>query len=165
MTPQEMKKRAQELFTQRMHCSQSVLTAGQEKLNRVNYDIVRALGAFGGGFAGTGNVCGCVVGAMAFIGSLYCKSQPSEKEDPHFWRIGRGLMQEFEKLTQSYGGIRCIDIAGVDWNNRDQVNQYYSKENGRWQRCVDLVGETARLLGDILESIPNIPASGVIGQR
>ena len=160
MTPQEMKTRAQEIFTQRMHCSQAVLTAGQEKLNRVNYDIIRAVGAFGGGFAGTGKVCGCVVGAIALISSVYCKSRPEEKEDPHFWRLGRGLVQEFEKLTESYGGICCRDIAGVDWNNRDQVKQYYSGADGRWQRCKDVVGETARLLGEILEGIEtSLPVS------
>ena len=146
-----MKARAQELLEKGFHCSQAVLVVSQEKLNKVNKEIVRALGGFGGGFAGTGNVCGCMAGGMAIISSVYSKGEADEKEDVRLWKVGRLFVKEFEKLTEPYGGITCMDITGVDWTDREQVKRYYSGADGNREKCLTIVGETARILGEIFE--------------
>ncbi|MBW2100367.1 MAG: C_GCAxxG_C_C family protein, partial [Deltaproteobacteria bacterium] len=46
---------------------------GQEKANRVDPGVVKALGAFGGGIAATGRVCGILVGGVALISSIYSR--------------------------------------------------------------------------------------------
>jgi C_GCAxxG_C_C family probable redox protein len=151
MTPQEMKARAQELLGKGFHCSQAVLAASQEKLGMVNKEVVRALGGFGGGFAGTGYTCGCMAGGMAIISSLYSKGEADEKEDVRLWKLGRLFVKEFEKLTAPYGGVTCKHITGVDWTDREQVKKYYSGADGNREKCLNLAGETARILGEIFE--------------
>ena len=124
---------------------------GQEKTNRVDREVIRAVGPFGGGIASTGKVCGCVSGGVALLGSLYGKSEPGEEEDPRMWKVGYRLVRGFEKLTEQYGSPNCCDIANVDWTNRDDVKSFYSGADGRRERCCRLVGETAKLLGELLE--------------
>ena len=60
-------------------------------------------------------------------------------------------MREFEKLTVTFGGINCIDIAGVDWQDRDAVKAYYSDPGSNRKVCVQLVGDAAYALGELLE--------------
>ena len=125
---------------------------GQEKANKIDKEIIRALGPFGGGIASTGKICGCVTGGVALIGSLYSKAEPGEKEDPRMWKVSYRLVSGFEKLTEKYGSPNCCDIAEVDWRNRDDVKSFYSEKNdSRRERCSLLVGETAKLLGELLD--------------
>ena len=44
---------------------------------------------------------------------------------------------------------RCREIVGVDWRNLDQVKAFREGE-GFWS-CTRLTGDTARLVGEILE--------------
>ena len=78
MTPEDMRQRAIELFNQRFHCSQAILAVGQEKLNRVNEAVIKAVGALGGGVASSGRVCGTLTGGVAFISSLYSRGNLEE---------------------------------------------------------------------------------------
>ena len=80
MQPEEMQKKARELFLQRMHCSQAVLVVGLEKLGIDDPGAIKALGAFGGGIGGCGRTCGVLIGAAAPIGVLYSRSSLDEKE-------------------------------------------------------------------------------------
>jgi hypothetical protein len=85
---------------------------------------------------------------------MFGKGDPEENEDPLcLWEFSRLFVEEFEKLTEPYGGICCHDIVGVDWTDLEQVKQFSAGEDGRKQRCFDLVGETARMLGEILEDM------------
>ena len=60
MTPAEMRDQAVELFKKRMHCSQAVLAVGLAKMGLDEPELVRAMGALGGGIASTGRACGCL---------------------------------------------------------------------------------------------------------
>ncbi|MBU1902620.1 MAG: C-GCAxxG-C-C family protein, partial [Proteobacteria bacterium] len=77
----------------------------------VNEEVIKAMGAFGGGIASTGRVCGALVGGVALVSSIYSRGNLNEKEDPKMWRLGYKLTKIFETLTQPYGGINCREIA------------------------------------------------------
>jgi len=48
------------------------------------------------------------------------------------WGYTRELLKRFrEEIVQSHGGIRCREIAGVDWTNREQVQSFYNGEKFR----------------------------------
>jgi hypothetical protein len=47
--------------------------------------------------------------------------------------------------------MNCRDIAGVDWKNRAAVKEYYNNPESRRKICVELVGEAAFVLGELLE--------------
>jgi C_GCAxxG_C_C family probable redox protein len=159
MQPDEMRDKAIDLFTKRMHCSQVLAMIGLEKLGVNDPSVIKALGAFGGGIGGTGNICGALVGAVSVIGSLYSRSSLDEKENPRMWAATKAVMKQFEELTAAHGGINCCQIARVDWMDRDQVKDFYGNPESRRQHCITVVGETARALGELLEQEAKVMAA------
>ena len=151
MTSQEMRKKALELFAvQKLHCSQAIAVVGQEKLGRGNDEVIRAVGAFGGGLCGNGEVCGALVGALASVGLCYSRARQDEKEDVRMWKVADELFRRFrDEIVDQEGTIRCREIAGVDWKDRTQARAFYQSD--KIKRCYQIVGETAQLLGEILE--------------
>lgn len=108
------------------------------------------MGAFGGGLGGNGEVCGALVGALAVLGLKFSRAQEEEKEDRRLWSSARELYRRFrEEVVPKHQGIDCRQIAQVDWQNREQVKDFYQGE--KIQECARLVGETARLLAEILD--------------
>ena len=116
-------------------------------------DVIRAMGSFGGGLAGNGEVCGAVVGALAAFGLVFSRGREEEKENPRMWTQCDEFLERF-KHEIGEGKIRCFDIAGVDWSDPDQVKGYYSRGSEKQLKCRDLVGETALIVGQMLENTP-----------
>lgn len=112
---------------------------------------IKAMGAFGGGIAASGNVCGILVGGIAMISSIYSRASLDEKEDPRMWSASKRFMKTFTQLAEDSGGITCHDIARVDWSDREKVRAYYKDPEGRRKECIRLVGEAAYELGRLLE--------------
>ncbi|MGE4560813.1 MAG: C-GCAxxG-C-C family protein [Desulfobulbus sp.] len=159
MGPEEMREKAIDLFLKRMHCSQVLALVGHEKLGTSSPEAVKALGSFGGGIGGTGHVCGALIGAASVIGTLYSRSSLEERENPRMWAATKAVMKSFEELTAEHGGIDCSQIARVDWMQRDQVKDFYGDPESRRQHCIRVVGETARMLGELLDKEAEIMAA------
>ena len=108
------------------------------------------MGAFGGGLGGNGEVCGAVVGALGVMGLRFSRGREGEKEDPRMWAFTHELLQRFrEEIVQNHKGILCREIAGVDWRDREQVKNFYEGE--KVLECSRIVGNTAQLVGELLE--------------
>jgi len=111
---------------------------------------MRAMGAFGGGLGGNGEVCGAVAGALAVLGMRFSRAAEDEKEDPRMWSYTRELIERFRKeIAKDHGGILCREIARVDWHDREQARNFYKSE--RVRECGRIVGDTAALVGELLE--------------
>jgi C_GCAxxG_C_C family probable redox protein len=151
MTPEDMRQRAIELFNKRFHCSQAILAVGQEKLNRVNEAVIKAVGAFGGGVASSGRVCGTLTGGVAFISSLYSRGNLEEQDDPRMWKLSFKLVKKFEQLTEPFGGVNCCEIAQMNWKDAAAVKDFYNNPESRRKHCVQLVGDFAYALGELIE--------------
>jgi C_GCAxxG_C_C family probable redox protein len=123
----------------------------QEKTDMVDESAVKAVGAFGGGIASSGSVCGILLGGIAMISSMYSRGNLDEKENPRIWALSSKFLKKFEELAEPYGGMDCRDIARVDWKNRDAVKEYYSNPESNRRICIKLVGEAAYILGELLE--------------
>lgn len=124
---------------------------GQEKLGITDPNVIKAFGAFGGGVASSGNVCGAMLAGVAVISSLYSRGSLDEKENPRMWTLSHQFMDKFTKLTQEHGGITCKHIARINWHDRDQARDFYKNPESRRKECIKLVGDTASLLGELLE--------------
>jgi C_GCAxxG_C_C family probable redox protein len=124
---------------------------GQEKMNMKDDAAVKAVGAYGGGIASSGNVCGTLLGGIAMISSIYSRANLEEKEDPRIWALSKKFMKEFEKLTESFGGINCCDIARVDWKDRDAVKAYYKDPDSNRKACIQVIGDASYVLGVLLD--------------
>ena len=108
------------------------------------------MGALAGGLGANGEVCGALIGALAVMGLRFGRGGKEEKEDRRMWGYTRELLKRFrEEIVQSHGGIRCREIAGVDWTNREQVQSFYNGE--KFSECTRIVGDTAKLIGELLE--------------
>lgn len=161
MLAEEMREKAIELFNQRLHCSQVLAMVGMEKLGISDPAVIKALGAFGGGIGGTGNICGTLVGAVSVIGSLYSRGSLEEMENPRMWAATKKIMKNFEELVAPHGGINCCQIARVDWMDRDQVKDFYKNPESRRHQCIAIVGETAKALGELLDQeLASMAAAG-----
>lgn len=127
------------------------MAVGQEKLGKDDPQVIKAMGAFGGGIAGSGNVCGVLLAGVAVVSNLYSRSSLDEKENPRMWSLSHKYMAEFSKLVEEHGGITCSQIARVNWQDRGQVKEFYTNSESRRKECVRLVGDAAFALGEILE--------------
>lgn len=67
------------------------------------------------------------------------------------WSLSKKFVSKFEELTESHGGMNCSDIARVDWSDKKAVKEYYSNPESRRKVCIQLVGEAAAFLGELLE--------------
>ena len=67
------------------------------------------------------------------------------------WAATKAVMKNFEEQAALHGGINCAQIARVDWMDRDQVKDFYGNPDSRRQHCINVVGETAMALGQLLE--------------
>ncbi len=124
---------------------------GLEKIKQENEEAVKAVGAFGGGIASSGAVCGTLLGAVAAISSLHSRGNLGDRENPRVWGVSNKILHKFNQLTEPYGGSNCSDIARLDWKDRDAVKEYYSNPDSSRKECVQLVGDCAYELGKILE--------------
>jgi C_GCAxxG_C_C family probable redox protein len=151
MTPKEMRKKAIEMMAvQRFHCSQAIVVVGQEKLGTGNDDVIHAMGAFGGGLGGNGEVCGALAGGLAVLGLRHSRAHNDEKENPKMWADAQELVRRFRnEIVNQAGTIDCREIAGVDWKDREQASAFY--KGNTVKKCVRIVGETTLLVGEMLE--------------
>ena len=124
---------------------------GQEKIGEIDETAVKALGAFGGGIASSGSVCGILIGGIAVISSIYSRGNLDEKENPRLWSVSSKFLKKFEELAKPLGGMNCRDIAKVDWKNRKEVRNYYSNPESNRKICIKLLGEAAYVLGELIE--------------
>lgn len=124
---------------------------GQEKIGEIDETAVKALGAFGGGIASSGNVCGILVGGIAAISSIYSRGNLQDKENPRLWSVSSKFLKKFEELTSTFGGINCRDIAKVDWKNKLEVKNYYVNPLSTRKVCIKLVGDAAYELGELID--------------
>lgn len=112
---------------------------------------VKAVGAFAGGIASTGNVCGIMLGGVAMVSCMYSRGNLDKKENPRMWFLSKKFISRFEEMTKPYGGIKCSDIARVDWKDKKAVKDYYSNPVSGRQACIKLLGDAAYALGKLLE--------------
>jgi len=107
------------------------------------------MGAFGGGLGGNGEVCGAVVGALGVLGLRFGRGTEEEKEDPKMSSHSKEVLQRFREIVKNHGGIHCLDIAGVNWKDREQAKAFYKSE--KLTECRRIVGDTAHMIGELLE--------------
>jgi C_GCAxxG_C_C family probable redox protein len=120
-------------------------------LGKQDFEVVRAMAAFAGGLGVNGEVCGALCGALAVMGLRFGRSGEDEKDDRKMWSCTLDVMKRFrEEIVQSHSSIRCRDITGIDWLNRGQVTSFYLPDK-IFLECTRIVGDTARLVGEILE--------------
>jgi C_GCAxxG_C_C family probable redox protein len=119
-------------------------------LGRKDEEVIRAMGGFGGGLGGNGEVCGAVIGALGVLGLRFSRGREEEKEDPRLWTYNQEILARVrDEIVKNHESILCREIARVDWKDREQVRSFYKGD--KILECGRIVGDTAQLLGRLLE--------------
>jgi C_GCAxxG_C_C family probable redox protein len=124
---------------------------GLEKIEKYDENVIAAAGAFGGGIASSGSVCGTLLGAISAVSALHSRGSLEDKENPRMWGVSHKVIKQFDQLTEPYGGRNCSDIARINWSDRDEIKNFYSNPDSTRKDCIKLVGDLAYSLGIILE--------------
>ncbi len=96
-----------------------------------------------------GEVCGALSGALATVGLRLGRAREGERESRLMWGIVREVVDRFRQIGG--GTIYCRDLVGVNWANPEEVRAYYGSE--KVLTCLRVVGETARILAQVLDRI------------
>jgi Putative redox-active protein (C_GCAxxG_C_C) len=109
---------------------------------------MRAMAGLTGGCY-RGDFCGAIGGAIQVIGCLFAAAGKNELEDPRLTPTIRILYDRLKKMAvEKYGDTSCQTISGCNWYDPQDVKS--RRTDGRRDECTRFVGETARVLGEVL---------------
>ncbi len=117
------KQKAVDYFSQKLHCSQSVLAAFSEECGIMEEQALKLGSCFGGGMR-KGEVCGAVSGALMVLGLLYGQKNAGDAEGRQSSNKVNDLMMD--RFKEKCGSYVCNDLLGCD----------ITTEEGH-QHCVD----------------------------
>jgi hypothetical protein len=96
-----------------------------------------------------GDFCGAIAGAVQVIGCLFAGANKDEMEDSRLTPTIKLLYDRLKKLAEEkYGDTTCRTISRCDWYDPEDVKA--RRVDGRRDECTRFVGETARVLGEVL---------------
>ena len=103
--------RITELWTNGICCSQVMAVMALESQGKANPDLVRAMKALCGGFAGSGDICGTLTGAGCVLSMCAARGSEAETDHPQLDLMLTDLVDWFKSEYETlYGGIRCETI-------------------------------------------------------
>ncbi|MBU1002348.1 MAG: C-GCAxxG-C-C family protein [Proteobacteria bacterium] len=135
-TPQEVAKRAGELFGKDYHCVEAVAKAVLESLGEDAGESVACATAFGGGFGRCHQeTCGALCGALIAIGHLHGRREPGQN-----WDQAADLAATARKtFIQRHGTTHCQTL-------RDRFG-----EQEQMDECHNIVRLTTHNLIELLD--------------
>jgi hypothetical protein len=109
---------------------------------------MRAMAGLTGGCY-RGDFCGAIAGAAQVIGCLFAAATKDEMEDTRLSPTVRTLYDRLKTLAkEKYGDTTCGTISHCNWYDSEDVKA--RRVDGRRDECTRFVGETARILGEVL---------------
>ncbi|MBN2716876.1 MAG: C_GCAxxG_C_C family protein [Deltaproteobacteria bacterium] len=129
------------------NCAQSVLSAFSDELGLPVKDALRVAGAFGGGMACMGQMCGAVTGAFMTIGLAHAKTK--EGEDAEKAR-GYALVREFSaRFAEKHGTLQCRELIDMELSTDEGMARALA--SGVFQtKCVMYVEDAVAILEELL---------------
>ena len=138
---------AVEIFSKGFNCAQAVLASHSEEYGLDTTTAKKVAGAFGGGMANNGEVCGAVTGALMLIGLKYGKYKEDDSVSKgNTIKITNNYLEKFEK---EFGSIKCKDLIKYDLKIEEEAAK--ARESGIFKTlCPLLVKKSVELIEEIL---------------
>lgn len=139
----EARNKAGDYYRQGYNCAESVLLTGRELL-APDWDlqIIKMATPLGGGIGRAGCVCGALNASIMVLGMLHgrtdCKTERRE--------IGQHARKIYELFVQNFGSPCCSKLNFNEFDNE-----------AHYRRCLKIVGGTAKILFEYLESQNLLP--------
>ncbi|MDO7788089.1 C-GCAxxG-C-C family protein [Desulforamulus aquiferis] len=140
-------EKAVSCFEQGFLCSQAVLSTFSTDLGLDKETALKVSGAFGGGMARMGEVCGAVTGAYMVIGLKYSSTRA---EDSGFREKTYQLVKLFnDDFSSRNGSIKCKELLGCDISTSEGLQR--ARDQKLFSSvCPNLIRDAANLLEKIL---------------
>lgn len=159
---EERVEHARNLFRQGYNCSQSVFLTYSGLFSLDPQLAATIAGPLGGGMGRLREVCGTVSGMSLVAGFLSPCADPSVRK-------AKGetyaLVQRFaEAFRAENGSIVCRELLGLTCRKEEPTPAERTAEYYRKRPCVELVACAARIVGEYLQQLDEIPASAPAAQ-
>lgn len=129
------------------NCSQAVVSAVCEEFGTDRVTALRLSGAFGGGVACSGGMCGAISGAMMLIGMKHSRTSPMD--DTSKARCYEVAAEFLHRFKESHGG--CVNCRDLLRGNRFDPEEYnVMEQDGRLAWCDDFIRYAAEAAYQLL---------------
>lgn len=141
------KEKALSYFSEKFHCSQSVLAAFADECGLTEEKALKLGACFGGGMR-KGEVCGACTGALMVLGALYGQSDSSDIDSRMLAnKVNDEMMERFAKKCGSY---ICNDLLKCDISTPEGVE--YARDNNLFTEfCPKMVANAVDILEEIIK--------------
>ncbi len=144
MTKQEI---AVNYFSNKLHCSQSVLAAYAEECGITEEQALKLGSCLGTGMR-KGEVCGAVTGALMVLGLLYGQKSSQDTEGRQKANLVNDLMMN--KFKENCGSYICNDLLKCDVSTSEGIK--FALEN---KLFTDFCPKMVKAAVDLIENIRN----------
>ncbi|MDD5225101.1 MAG: C-GCAxxG-C-C family protein [bacterium] len=143
----ELSDKAVARFAEGFSCSQAVFSVFAEKRGLDRKTAFRISGAFGGGMARMGLVCGAVTGAFMVLGLEYGKTEAKDEGSKEKTYL---KVREFaERFRKANGSMVCRELLGFDLSVPEEAAQAHAK--GLFKTiCPRMVKDAVEILEEML---------------
>jgi len=140
-------ERAVSCFKETFSCSQAILSTYGPELGLEKETALKVAGAFGGGMARMGELCGAVTGAFIVIGLKHGKIKAEDEEAKEKTYL---IVREFvERFKSRNGSIKCRELLGYDISTLEGI-QLIKEKNLFYTICVKYVRDAAEIIEELL---------------
>lgn len=141
------KEKALQYFSDKFHCSQSVLAAFAPELGLTEEQALKLGACFGAGMR-KGEVCGACTGALMVLGLMYGQSDKDDLESRmRANKVNDEMMNGFAEKNGSY---ICNELLGCDIRTEEGVKE--AREKGLFTKfCPKMVAAAVDVLEEIIQ--------------
>jgi len=146
-------ERAKAFFKEGYNCAQAVFLAFADDLKMDRNTVIQLTSSFGGGMGRLREVCGAVSGMFMVAGMFWGYTIPDDNraKTEHYRRIQK-LANQFKEI---HGSIICKDLLGLAEKSNSPVSEKRTADYYQKRPCVQLVGDAARILDEMLRQDHN----------
>lgn len=140
------KEKAVNYFSQKLHCSQSVLVAFADECGVTEEEALRLGSCFGGGMR-RGAVCDAVTGALMVLGLLYGQKAAGDIEGRQLSnKVNDLMMDRFKEKCSSY---ICNVLLGCDITS-EEGHQFCDDNKLFTEFCPKMVAAAVEAVEEII---------------
>jgi C_GCAxxG_C_C family probable redox protein len=140
-------EQASAYFKQGFSCAQSVLAAFAPSLGLDTETALRVAGAFGGGIAQRGDLCGAVSGALMVLGLRYGRTRPEDQAAKDTtYRQANEFMRRF---SERHGTFTCRELLNCDVSDAQELER--ARREGLFTLlCPSFVRDAAEIVEELI---------------
>jgi C_GCAxxG_C_C family probable redox protein len=139
-------EQAVDYFRQGFSCAQAVCAAFAPGLGLDAESALRVAGAFGGGIARQGALCGAAGGALMALGLRYAPTQPDSAAKDYAYAQGREFLRRFR---ERFGALNCRELLACDVSDPQELER--ARQEGLFQSmCPQFVRGAAEIVAEML---------------